>query len=1306
MANLETIELTINANAESAKTGIDNLITSLSKLSSALVKPYSDLRDFAAVLKEIKQSSGFKMPNISGSTGANAAVARAKKMTSEEIRAWQEASAASRTYSNSTGWTEGFETEEERRAKNPQWYQDPIEQQRKAQEYLRVNGGVASWAKDIQNETQAIKEQTSAIADNSNEVKQTVQSNEELAKSTEEVTNTAKESSSAYKNLKEGLQNAFSGISKFFKKVERIAVSMAIRKAIRGLIASIKEGIENMRLWAKVNNHEFYTSMDNLKKTSNQLKNSLGAAFAPIIQSLIPILNSLSSALMTAANWLNQFFSLLMGKTSWVAATDAVDGYTDAVHGAGGATKDWLADFDELNVMSNSGGGGGGSAAANYADMFEEITEFDGKIREIVNFIKENFESIKAMALAAGAAILAWRLGDAFASALPELAAVFGAAAALGIITVTLQANWLLTNQFLNTGESGWFWASLLATAVGMTAAWAIAKKLINGTAANYIAGFGLLLTAATDIKANVDHTDVSALSRESILVNAKAAIEAAAGIGLIAHAAGAGLMGTLTAAAGGGFLVFGVATALKVITDKTNTQWDSPETIKGALLASIPVGLGIFALGLGAVPAGLAAIVTFGAVIGLKAMTSRDNIEWGDIHLSEAQVQAFVKEKMFTVNPDLFMQITKDSVSDFEVKTKELEDAVTREIGTLKVIELGLASTDDYKSIKESILGQNGLLDKVNSWINSAETLAKRTLTIMPQLFGDTEAEQKDWYLKDTKAWELIKKSMNDIGKELADCIVEGENGELVVKRPERVASIVSEMNEISQILAGLDLSTEAQISFDFKLKDLDKSGFTTAIEYFNEYKGEMMSAAEEATKALEAAKIRQIVALEKLIAINPDDEELKTALKEAKAGLAELKDNWDEEVHNKFVEFYTPGKSMIQEWVEKNFDPNSITVTWTDEHLVSNLRDGLESGLSLIFQENGIDTTEININDILEIGGWNLLSKDLQDKIVKYAIIYPETMRELKSLLGIDASEVFKFSNWTTLQRNEKLEFLATVTQAFGAKEAKDAAKKAGINIGEYVKDGMNSKNKNVREAAKQWHDIINGETSKPTEAGTPKANESKVKKEGKKAYGWLKAELQKVITTNVQNSQTKIEKIKKEVDNAIEKERTTKAKLAQESILELQRKVNEAVKEANVNVDVEAKLSNKEKFKEEVHSAFKKAFNNINLGNGITLLEKAGGGFVQSGQIFMARENGLPEMVGTMGNTTAVANNDQIVEGIANGVAAANAEQNALLRQQNQLLLSILQKTGNVTIGASSALGRVVNQSLQLYGNMTGV
>ena len=79
-------------------------------------------------------------------------------------------------------------------------------------------------------------------------------------------------------------------------------------------------------------------------------------------------------------------------------------------------------------------------------------------------------------------------------------------------------------------------------------------------------------------------------------------------------------------------------------------------------------------------------------------------------------------------------------------------------------------------------------------------------------------------------------------------------------------------------------------------------------------------------------------------------------------------------------------------------------------------------------------------------------------------------------------------------------------------------------------------------------------------------------------------------------------------------------------------------------------------------------------------------ASGGFPETGQMFIAREAGA-EMVGTIGRRTAVANNDQIVAGIASGVAEANNESNALLREQNTLLRAMLEKESGVYLDGKS-------------------
>lgn len=102
-------------------------------------------------------------------------------------------------------------------------------------------------------------------------------------------------------------------------------------------------------------------------------------------------------------------------------------------------------------------------------------------------------------------------------------------------------------------------------------------------------------------------------------------------------------------------------------------------------------------------------------------------------------------------------------------------------------------------------------------------------------------------------------------------------------------------------------------------------------------------------------------------------------------------------------------------------------------------------------------------------------------------------------------------------------------------------------------------------------------------------------------------------------------------------------------------------------------------------------------------------ATGGYPKSGELFWARENGSPEMVGKMGGNTAVANNEQIVTGISSGVSKgvsdANREQNALLREQNNLLRQLLQKQFTAQVSPSAEFGRVVAKSSRMYEKTYG-
>lgn len=95
---------------------------------------------------------------------------------------------------------------------------------------------------------------------------------------------------------------------------------------------------------------------------------------------------------------------------------------------------------------------------------------------------------------------------------------------------------------------------------------------------------------------------------------------------------------------------------------------------------------------------------------------------------------------------------------------------------------------------------------------------------------------------------------------------------------------------------------------------------------------------------------------------------------------------------------------------------------------------------------------------------------------------------------------------------------------------------------------------------------------------------------------------------------------------------------------------------------------------------------------------------GGFPDHGEMFIAREQG-PELVGRIGNRTAVANNDQIVEGVAAGVTSANDRViNAIYAMAQQIISAIEENSGDVYLDGDKVGERVTeyqNRKNRIFG-----
>ncbi len=195
--------------------------------------------------------------------------------------------------------------------------------------------------------------------------------------------------------------------------------------AVMAAFTAMKEGFGNLAQYSSRANANISSLMNGL----TQLKNSLAAAFAPILNAVTPILDTFISYLVGAINAVGQFFAAITGQSTYIKAYKGTADYASSMNnvaaGAGnaaGATKDatsaaekykkTLMGFDQINALNDqdassgngSGGGGSGGGAGGSGsggDLFYTETVSNG-MTNLAQMIKDawakaDFTEIGAM---------------------------------------------------------------------------------------------------------------------------------------------------------------------------------------------------------------------------------------------------------------------------------------------------------------------------------------------------------------------------------------------------------------------------------------------------------------------------------------------------------------------------------------------------------------------------------------------------------------------------------------------------------------------------------------------------------------------------------------------------------------------------------------------------------------------------------------------------------------------------------------------------------------------------------------------
>lgn len=185
------------------------------------------------------------------------------------------------------------------------------------------------------------------------------------------------------KKLENDGDNAFKKIDKSTKKAHNS--SRGYRKGLRGLLQTAKqflifgtfftiqrqisqafqEGTQNLYQYSKAIDGKFAQSMDRLATSFLYLKNSIGAAVAPIINYFTPMLERMIDSVAEFGNKLAEAIAALTGQSTFKKAIKSHKEYAEAVN----KTNNALAKFDEINNITTSKG----KDELDYGSMFEVV---------------------------------------------------------------------------------------------------------------------------------------------------------------------------------------------------------------------------------------------------------------------------------------------------------------------------------------------------------------------------------------------------------------------------------------------------------------------------------------------------------------------------------------------------------------------------------------------------------------------------------------------------------------------------------------------------------------------------------------------------------------------------------------------------------------------------------------------------------------------------------------------------------------------------------------------------------------------
>lgn len=173
--------------------------------------------------------------------------------------------------------------------------------------------------------------------------------------------------------------------------------------AVNKIKSAAVEGFQNLAQYSGETNNSISMLMSSL----TQLKNAFAAAFAPILNVIAPILNTLIQKIISVVNTFGQLTSALTGKTTYIKAKKVQQDYAKSLNSNANSAKNakkaneelkrTILSFDQINKMddnssSDSNSGIADTGGLSPSDMFE-TESIPSKIKGIADMIKQAWKN-------------------------------------------------------------------------------------------------------------------------------------------------------------------------------------------------------------------------------------------------------------------------------------------------------------------------------------------------------------------------------------------------------------------------------------------------------------------------------------------------------------------------------------------------------------------------------------------------------------------------------------------------------------------------------------------------------------------------------------------------------------------------------------------------------------------------------------------------------------------------------------------------------------------------------------------------